>query len=63
MKRGRNNRPDRYSPILTGWRGAAKKLGVELAMLIDERGEVYVTQALKQRLEFQGKSLLIHEIP
>lgn len=47
---------------VAGWRGAAKKLGVELAMLIDERGEVYVTRALKQRLEFQEKSLLIHEI-
>ncbi|MGH8750770.1 MAG: FAD:protein FMN transferase [Burkholderiales bacterium] len=45
-----------------GWRAAATKLGVEQAMLIDERGEVYITPALKARLEWVEKNLVIHEI-
>ena len=46
-----------------GWREAAKAMGVESAMLIDERGEVYLTAAMKKRLEFQEKGLVVHEVP
>lgn len=44
-----------------GWRKAAENIGVHQAMLIDERGEVYVTRALEKRLEFLEKGLIIHE--
>jgi thiamine biosynthesis lipoprotein len=46
-----------------GWRAAAQALGAESAMLIDERGEVYLTAAMKKRLEFQEKGLVIHDVP
>jgi len=46
-----------------GWRAAAKAMGAESAMLIDERGEVYLTAAMKKRLEFQEKGLVFHEVP
>jgi thiamine biosynthesis lipoprotein len=44
-----------------GWNKAAENLGVHQAMLIDERGEVYVTRALDKRLEFLEEGLIIHE--
>ena len=46
-----------------GWRAAAKGMGAESAMLIDERGEVHLTSAMKKRLEFQEKGLVLHEVP
>ncbi len=46
-----------------GWRAAAKAMGAESAMLIDERGEVYLTASMKKRLEFQEKGLAFHEVP
>lgn len=46
-----------------GWRDAARKMGIELALLIDGRGEVYVTRAFKRRLEFLEPGLTIHEVP
>ncbi len=46
-----------------GWRAAAQAMGAESAMLIDERGEVYLTAAMKKRLEFQEKGLIFHEAP
>lgn len=46
-----------------GWREAAQAMGVESVMLIDERGEVYLTAAMKRRLEFQEKGLVLHEAP
>lgn len=46
-----------------GWRAAAQAMGVENAMLIDERGEIYLTSAIKKRLDFQEKSLALHEVP
>ncbi|MDP3482103.1 MAG: FAD:protein FMN transferase [Sulfuricella sp.] len=46
-----------------GWRAAAKAMGAESAMLIDERGEVYLTASMKKRLEFQEKGLVFHEVP
>lgn len=46
-----------------GWRAAAQAMGAESAMLIDKRGEVYLTAAMKKRLEFQEKGLVFHEVP
>ena len=45
-----------------GWRAAAQNMGVDSAMLIDERGEIYLTAAMKKRLEFQEKGLVLHEV-
>jgi thiamine biosynthesis lipoprotein len=47
---------------VSGWRAAAKAMGVDNAMLIDERGEIHLTQAMKKRLEFQEKGLVLHEV-
>jgi thiamine biosynthesis lipoprotein len=46
-----------------GWRAAAKAMGVDNAMLIDERGEIHLTASMKKRLDFQEKGLALHEIP
>lgn len=46
-----------------GWRAAAKAMGAESAMLIDERGEVHLTTVMKNRLEFQEQGLVLHEVP
>jgi thiamine biosynthesis lipoprotein len=48
---------------IKGWRAAAKAMGAESAMLIDERGEVHLTASMKKRLEFQEKGLVFHEVP
>lgn len=45
-----------------GWREAARAMGVELAMLIDGQGEVYVTEALRRRVEFLEKDLVLHVV-
>ena len=41
---------------MTGWREAAKKLDVELAMLIDERGEVMSPGRLSSASNFRKKA-------
>lgn len=46
-----------------GWRAAAQAMGMEDVMLIDERGEIYLTAPMKKRLEFQEKGLVLHEVP
>jgi thiamine biosynthesis lipoprotein len=46
-----------------GWRAAAKAMGADNAMLIDGRGEIHLTAAMKKRLEFQEKGLVLHEVP
>jgi thiamine biosynthesis lipoprotein len=38
-------------------------MGVDEAMLIDDRGEVYITAALRKRLKFLDSDLVIHEVP
>ncbi|MDD5330358.1 MAG: FAD:protein FMN transferase [Sulfuricella sp.] len=48
---------------VTGWRAAAQAMGVDNAMLIDERGEIHLTPSMKKRLEFQEKGLTLHEVP
>lgn len=46
-----------------GWREAARAMGVDNAMLIDERGEIHLTAPMKKRLDFQEKGLTLHEVP
>lgn len=47
----------------TGWREAARQMGVDTAMLIDERGDIQITQSMKKRLTFLESGLKLHEIP
>jgi len=46
-----------------GWRDAARKMGVEQVMLIDNKGEVYLTAAMKKRITFLEAGLKLHESP
>lgn len=48
---------------VAGWREAVRKMGVEEAMLVDDKGEVYITSALRKRLKFLEPGLKIHEVP
>ncbi|HSD59947.1 MAG TPA: FAD:protein FMN transferase [Burkholderiales bacterium] len=47
----------------TGWRDAARRMGVDAALLIDARGEVQVTEALAQRLEFLDRATVVRRVP
>ncbi len=44
-----------------GWRQAASNMKVQDVMLINDKGEVIVTRAMKKRLDFLDKSLAIRE--
>jgi thiamine biosynthesis lipoprotein len=46
-----------------GWRDAAAQMGIDNAMLIDARGEIYLTAGMKKRLQFVEKGLAVHEAP
>ncbi|MBZ0093205.1 MAG: FAD:protein FMN transferase, partial [Sulfuricellaceae bacterium] len=49
-----------------GWRQAAKDMGISLALLVDEKGEVYLTSAMKQRLTFSPELSplpILHVVP
>jgi len=46
-----------------GWREAARAMGVNKAMLIDGRGEIHLTAAMKKRLAFPEKTPILHEVP
>lgn len=46
-----------------GWREAAKQMGVEAAMLIDDKGEIHITPAMKKRLTLLEPSPKLHEMP
>ena len=46
-----------------GWRDAARKMGVEQVMLIDDKGEIYLTAAMKKRITFLEAGLKLHESP
>lgn len=46
-----------------GWREAAAKMGVDRAMLIDDRGEIYITPAMRKRLHFLDADRKVHETP
>jgi thiamine biosynthesis lipoprotein len=38
-------------------------MGVEQVMLIDDKGEVYLTAAMKKRITFLEAGLKLHESP
>ncbi|HCA27106.1 MAG TPA: thiamine biosynthesis protein ApbE [Betaproteobacteria bacterium] len=46
-----------------GWRAAARKMGVDQVMLIDDHGQIYLTAAMKKRLHFLEKGRAIHVVP
>lgn len=46
-----------------GWREAATRMGIAEALLIDDRGEIHLTAAMKQRLQFTEKVPVVHEVP
>lgn len=48
---------------VSGWREAVRRMGVEEAMLIDDKGEIYITSAMRKRLKFLENDLVIHEVP
>ena len=39
---------------LDGWRDVARSLGLEQVLIVDEAGQVYLTPAMEQRVEFIG---------
>ena len=45
-----------------GWREAARDMGIDSAMLIDDKGEIHVTDAMKARLQFLDNKLVIHRV-
>lgn len=45
------------------WREAARKMGINQAMRIDEDGTVYVTESLKARLEFTSPAPKVRVVP
>ena len=47
----------------SGWLEAARKMGAQQAMLIDDRGEIYLTPAMKKRITFLEAGLKLHESP
>jgi thiamine biosynthesis lipoprotein len=46
-----------------GWREAAARMGISEALLIDARGEIHLTAAMKKRLQFTEKTPVVHEAP
>lgn len=48
---------------VAGWREAVHRMGVDEAMLVDDKGEVYITSAMRKRLKFLEPGLKIHEVP
>ena len=46
-----------------GWRQMARNMGVRDVMLVDARGEIYLTDSMKKRLTFLEKNLSIHTSP
>ena len=46
-----------------GWRDAARRMGINSALLVDESGEMYLTTAMAKRISFDDRSVVAHEIP
>jgi thiamine biosynthesis lipoprotein len=46
-----------------GWREMAKKMGVSLVLRVDADGHIFVTQALRDRLEFIGNTPDLTVVP
>jgi thiamine biosynthesis lipoprotein len=47
----------------SGWRRAARQMGLSEAMLVDAQGEVHLTEGIKKRLEFADKYIRIQVEP
>lgn len=45
------------------WRKAARDMGVELALLVDDKGEIYLTTLMAKRITLLDKSAKVHEVP
>lgn len=45
---------------LNGWRQAAQDMGISNVMLIDDKGAVYLTRAMQQRLSFITQPTVLH---
>jgi FAD:protein FMN transferase len=45
------------------WREAARRMGIEQALLIDEQGVVYLTSALAKRLDILDKNVTVRQLP
>jgi thiamine biosynthesis lipoprotein len=54
-------------PIFIGgdrdWREMARKMGIGLVLRVDQKGEIFVTEALHQRLEFIGQAPPVTVLP
>jgi thiamine biosynthesis lipoprotein len=48
---------------LSGWREAARAIGVQHVLLIDGQGRIHVTQALRQRLKFTDPNVRPEILP
>ena len=48
---------------LSGWRKAAADMGIARALLVDDKGAIHLTQAMKQRLNFTEKNVALEELP
>jgi len=46
-----------------GWREAARRMGVEQALLIDDEGTIHVTAPLARRLQLLDKAAKLREVP
>ena len=46
-----------------GWREAARRMGVDQAMLVDGTGDIYLTASMKRRLHFTEAGVKLHEQP
>ncbi|MFZ5529677.1 MAG: FAD:protein FMN transferase [Pseudomonadota bacterium] len=46
-----------------GWREAARTMGVDMAMLIDDQAVVHVTEALQRRIQFLEQGMEVKTVP
>ncbi len=44
------------------WREAAQRMEINMAMLIDDTGEVHITETLNHRIEFRLPKPVVHEV-
>lgn len=48
---------------VSGWRQAARDMGIAAAMLIDDKGNIYLTSAMQQRVSFTTQPAVLHTVP
>jgi thiamine biosynthesis lipoprotein len=44
------------------WQNVAKNMGIDLVMLVDNNGNIYLTSAMQKRIKFRDKSPTLHII-